>query len=61
MPRPASISDARAAGKTPYSHCVQWIGTMTKSYFKGAIDEGAVYDHALSPTQVAAHYQAAGY
>lgn len=37
-----------------------WAGNPTSKYFNGALDEVAVYNAALTPEQVAAHWTTAG-
>jgi hypothetical protein len=38
-----------------------WPQAPSSNYFSGSVDEVAIYDHALTAAQVAAHYAAAGY
>lgn len=38
-----------------------WPNAPSSFYFAGSLDEAAVYPAALTPAQIAAHYQAAGY
>jgi hypothetical protein len=45
--------------KIGFDSLSSWSGTHTSNYFNGTIDEVAVYNYALTSTQVADHYNTA--
>ena len=41
-----------------YDNFTSWVDAPSSSYFQGALDEGAIYNTVLTPTQVANHFRA---
>ena len=55
----ATATSSGSLNSTTGDLAIGRLGSSSSMYFPGAIDEAAVYDHALSAARVAAHYQAA--